>query len=203
MSSLQHVYRRGHVFWWRRVLRLSGGRRLNIRISLKTVDRSAARNLGAAMTAATGGVLAMLDQKARMADSRPTQQELQAIAKAADGELLSDLCTEQRSSPSMSSLHSVNNRALVDYYQRLANLGGHASLLPNEESRLREEDGWDEVRLEDLRTIIQLREQEGKTRFDHGNRPPSARAGLSAHGYAPLDGGTGALPSLSGRPHRR
>lgn len=46
MASIQHVYRRGHIFWWRRVLRIHGESGCDIRLSLGTADRRRARELG-------------------------------------------------------------------------------------------------------------------------------------------------------------
>lgn len=91
----------------------------------------------------------MLNQYA--AERTPTEAELQAIARAAYEKLLSEICQDQRSTPHHAELHSATNLAFADYYQRLANNGGHASLLPEEERRLSEEEGWDPQRIEDLR----------------------------------------------------
>ena len=55
MAALQHVYRRGHVFWWRRVHRLFGKSALDMRLSLGTMDRLRARDRGAVLTAMTPG----------------------------------------------------------------------------------------------------------------------------------------------------
>jgi hypothetical protein len=165
MASLQHVYRRGHIFWWRRIHRFSNGMILDVRLSLKTVDRLDARNRGAALTAASGGVLEMLDHKAKANDARPTEDELQAIAKIAYDELLTEICTDQRSTPHLRDAQGASNLAFADYYQRLTNNGGHASLLPAEERELAETWEWDRQRIDDLRHIVQLREEKGHTRI--------------------------------------
>jgi hypothetical protein len=54
---------------------------LNVRLSLRTTDRKAARNMAAALTAVTPKVLEMLDKRAKQ-KTDITEQELQAIAKA-------------------------------------------------------------------------------------------------------------------------
>lgn len=156
MASLQHVYRRGHVFWWRRIHPISGRRPLDVRISLKTFDRLEARNRGAALTASTGGVLVMLNEKV-VSGREPTEQELQDIAKAMYGELLSSLCTDQRATPGMAKFHSEANRAYVDYFERLRNFGGCYSLLAGEEAGLRDS-GWTDQRVADLKRIVALSE---------------------------------------------
>ncbi|WP_314376232.1 hypothetical protein [Sphingomonas paucimobilis] len=92
MDRLQHVYRRGHIFWWRRIHRLSDNGTLDVRLSLRTTNRKAARNLGAALTAVTPKVLEMLDRRAKQ-KTDITEQELQAIAKAMYEERLAEVCT--------------------------------------------------------------------------------------------------------------
>ena len=159
LASLQHVYRRGHIFWWRRVHPISGRRPLDIRISLKTFDRREARNRGAALTASSGGVLDMLNGK--VAGGRePTEQELQDIAKAMYGEQLARLSSDQRAVPSMDDFHSQANRAYVDYFQRLQKHGGRLSLLPSEEDELIA-NGWSEDRVADLKRVIALSDDAG------------------------------------------
>lgn len=112
----------------------------------------------------------------------PPRRTCRPIAKAAYGELLAELCTDQRSSPIEAEYHSASNLAFADYYQRLADNGGHLSLLDEEECRLAEQ-GWDEQRIADLRTIIKLREDDGCTRL----RDELIDAKLWALGYEPND----------------
>lgn len=157
MAALQHVYRRGHVFWWRRVHRLFGNSRIDVRLSLGTTDRLRARNRGAVLTAMTPGVVEMLDGK-RKAEGAITERELQTIAKAMYEERLSEVCFDQRSTPYYSDIHSAANRAFVDYFDRLTQLGGHTSFLPAEQRQL-EEKGWEPQRIADLKTIIAMREE--------------------------------------------
>lgn len=60
MASLYHVYRRGHIFWWRRVHFSFHIKQVDVRLSLGTPDRRQARNRGAALTASYDRVVAML-----------------------------------------------------------------------------------------------------------------------------------------------
>ena len=182
MSTFQHVYRRGHVFWWRRIHRLSGGRTLDLRLSLRSYERSQAVSRGAALTAATGGVVVMLNRRIEAAAAKPTEAELQAMAKAAYEELLAEFCTEQRSRPYDAEEHSFVNLAYADYYNRLARNGGHMSLMEGEVTRLAGE-GWDEQRIADLRTIVNLREDRDITRLT----PKLMDAKLRAFGFEPTD----------------
>ncbi len=164
MSPFQHVYRRGHIFWWRRVHRLSDGRTLDLRLSLRTYERLQAVSRGAALTAAMGGVMAMLNGRMKTAGKSLTEMELQALARSAYDELLTEICTDQRSTPYYAAYHSAANLAFADYYDRLARNGGHMSLVEEEEQQL-VESGWDEQRIADLRRIVKLREDQGVTRL--------------------------------------
>jgi integrase len=124
----------------------------------------------------------MLNSRITAAAAKPTEEELQALAKAAYDELLAQLCTEQRSTPYYAEHHTATNLACADYYDRLAGNGGHMSLLPEEERKLAAQ-GWSQQRIADLRTIVQLRENENITRF----QPGSIDAKLRAIGFEPTD----------------
>ena len=159
MASLQHVYRRGHIFWWRRIHFSHHNKRIDVRLSLGTPDRLQARNRGAVLTAAYDRVTAMLNQRLRE-DCGLTEHDIQRIARDMYGERLAELCTAQRASPSDADMLSAANRAYVDYFARLQRQGGHASLLAAEERQLQAA-GWDEDRIDDLKAIICQREDRG------------------------------------------
>lgn len=161
LASIQHVYRRGHIFWWRRVHSLFNDFRLDVRLSLKTASRPEARNRGAALTASTGSVLAMLNDHVREADQMPTEAEIQAMARSIYEKVLAQTCAQQREEPGLADLHAVGNLAYIDFYHRMTRHGGHMTLLPGEEARLRGE-GWDDDRVNDLRGTITLYE-DGKS----------------------------------------
>ena len=54
MASQQHMYRRGAVYWWRRVLDLSPSVRYDMRISLRTTIKTEARQRAGFLTALAG-----------------------------------------------------------------------------------------------------------------------------------------------------
>jgi integrase len=117
------------------------------------------------------------------ADPCLTETKLQSIAKTAYERLLAELCQDQRSTPYQAPLHSASNVALAHYYQRLADNGGHFSLLPAEERRLAEQKGWEPQQVELLKTIIKAREEQGITRF----QPAYIDGLLREHGFLPTD----------------
>ncbi len=159
MASLQHVFRRGHIFWWRRVHYSFHTKPIDVRLSLGTPDRLQARNRGAVLTASYDRVVSMLNDRIRDSGGM-TERELQAIARTMYEERLAEVCTEQRATPDDAEYHSATNRAFVDYFQRLTSRGGHMSFLPDEQSAL-EAQGWDAQRIADLKTVIALRENRG------------------------------------------
>lgn len=57
MSAIQHVYRRGAVYWWRRRLRCVDGARKPIAVSLRTGQRFLARSIAATLTLITDRLL--------------------------------------------------------------------------------------------------------------------------------------------------
>lgn len=154
MANVQHVYRRGHVFWWRRVIRFLDGRTVEVRLSLQTLDRREARNRGAALTAQTMAVTEMLEAHMKPIDARPTEAELKAMAAVAYNERLGQFCDEQRANPQQAAMHSAANLAYADYYHRLATNGGSIPFFEGEEEQLAAQ-GWDDQRIERLRVLVE------------------------------------------------
>lgn len=156
MASIQHVYRRGHTFWWRRVLRLFNGQIFDIRISLRTADRQRAREVGAVLTAATGGVKMLMEERVtRRSDERPTEIELQAIAKAEFENQRARYCDQQREHPQHHLMHSAANAAYADYYQRMIDTGGRPCVDAADEAALAA-NGYSAERIERLKALIDL-----------------------------------------------
>lgn len=99
---------------------LFNGQIFDIRISLRTADRQCAREVGAVLTAATGGVKMLLEERVtRRADERPSEIELQAIAKAEFENQRARYCDQQREHPQHHLMHSASNAAYADYYHAL------------------------------------------------------------------------------------
>ena len=155
MASIQHVYRRGRIFWWRRIFRLSPDSKCDIRLSLGTADRRRATELGAMLTAASGGVTMLVEEQVRRrADERPTEAELQAIAKAEFQNQLARYCDMQREHPQHRAMQSAANLAYADYYQRMMDTGGRPEFAPGEEAGLLASD-YPLERLERLKIVIE------------------------------------------------
>jgi len=104
----------------------------------------------------------MLEHQLRSAEARPTETELQQIAKRAYDELLADLLTGQRSQPWAAEEQRTANQAMI---QRLMDNGGHASVSERDiDQRLAE--GWSEDRTANMAQVVRLREKERSSRSD-------------------------------------
>ncbi len=160
MATLQHVFLRGHVFWWRRVHLAIYTKRIDVRLSLRTKDRLEARNRGAALTAAMPKVTDVLKENAE-ANPDITEVELREIAARMYSAILEELCTKQRSTPYDAEWHSIANLTYIDHFQRLTNLGGRMSFLASEE-KAKEQEGWSAQRIADLKMVI-ARSEEGNS----------------------------------------
>ena len=153
LANPQHPFRRGHIFWWRRVHRLFNSTVIDVRLSLRTASRADACNRGAALTAATQDVVDLMNERATKAiDARPTEDELRQMARAAYGERLGRICDEQRAKPHAASLLSFRNRSYADYFERLCKNDGRIEMVEGEEQALHFS-GWDNQRIGILRTM--------------------------------------------------
>ena len=168
MASIQHVYRRGHIFWWRRVLCILGESGCDIRLSLGTADRRRARELGAMLTAASEDVTMLVEEQARRRpDERPSEAELQAIAKAEFQNQLARYCDMQREHPRHRAMHSAANRAYADYYQRMIDTGGRPGFATGEEEELLAA-RYPLERLERLKIVIEQHHSGGQPAIKPG-----------------------------------
>lgn len=124
----------------------------------------------------------MLEQRIRAADARPTEDELQAIARQAFAEKLAAFCDDQRAHPHHAEDFARANQTWADYYDRLVRNGGHGPMVDNEEQAWRMM-GWDAQRAANLRVAI--------AHVEEGNPPISRRFvdhHLRALGYEPHNG---------------
>ncbi len=103
-----------------------------------------------------GQVISMLEQRITKAvDARPTEDELEAMARDAYQEILAHICGRQRREPFLASEHSKANSLWADYYDRLAWNGGHIPFVSGEEEML-EKAGWSSARIDALRSAIDI-----------------------------------------------
>ena len=76
------------------------------------------------------------EQARRRPDGRPSEAELQAIAKAEFQNQLARYCDQQREHPRHRAMHSAANLAYADYYQRMIDTGGRPGFATGEEAEL-------------------------------------------------------------------
>jgi hypothetical protein len=93
------------------------------------------------------------EQARRRVDERPSEAELQAIAKAEFQNQLARYCDMQRQHPQHRAMHSAMNLAYADYYQRMIETGSQPAFRPGEEAALLAS-GWELERLERLKLLM-------------------------------------------------
>lgn len=98
MPKIPHTYRRGAIYWFRKVLRLFDGRRLDIRLSMDTARPAEARAASQVLAVATTGVTKMLNQKLSR-ERWLTDDDLRSMANAAYQQTLAQLRTAERKNP--------------------------------------------------------------------------------------------------------
>ena len=85
MASLQHVFRRGQIFWWRRVHYSFHTKPIDVRLSLGTPDRLQARNRGAVLTASYDRVVSMLNDRIRASGGMSGASDQAELRRVTDG----------------------------------------------------------------------------------------------------------------------
>lgn len=167
LASIQHVYRRGAIYWWRRTHVLGDKSRVETRLSLRTANPKEARLRSAALAAGTAGVLELMgDIPFKDPTACPTMDELQKMAKAAYDQILSRFIAQQRSEPSRAAEFSLSNRTSADVYGYLHSNGGKFELAEADRANLVAR-GWDDDRIKRLREALEHANQ--------GNFPISLR----------------------------
>ncbi len=132
MATQQHLYRRGPIYWWRRVLELSPSVRCDIRLSLRTSVKAEAQHRAGYLTAmAGGGTMAVVlnDSAPTEPDRVMTASELTAIYKRGLDTALARFIYQQHLLPGEAVLNRQPNEASADYYQGLIDTGGTAAVM--------------------------------------------------------------------------
>jgi integrase len=102
----------------------------------------------------------------RRPDERPSEAELQAIAKAEFQNQLARFCDQQREHPAHRPMHSAMNLPYADYYQRMMDTGGRPEFAEGEEAALLAP-GWSLQRLERLKLLIEQHHEVGQPAIKH------------------------------------
>jgi integrase len=108
-------------------------------------------------------------------DERPSEAELQAIAKAEFQNQLARYCDMQREHPRHRAMHSAANLAYADYYQRMIDTGGKPQFASSEETALLAE-GYPLERLERLKIVIEQHHGGGQPAIKHSTMAFHLRA---------------------------
>ncbi|MEA3040889.1 MAG: hypothetical protein QOC65_378, partial [Sphingomonadales bacterium] len=116
----------------------------------------------------------------RRADERPSEAELQAIAKAEFQNQLARYCDMQREHPQHRAMHSAANLAYADYYQRMIDTGGRPEFERGEEAALLAS-GYPLERLERLKIVVEQHHGAGQPAI----KPNTLAYHLRAIGFEP------------------
>lgn len=111
----------------------------------------------------------------RRADERPSEAELQAIAKAEFQNQLARYCDMQREHPRHRAMHSAANLAYAEYYQRMIDTGGRPEFADGEEAALLAS-GYPLERLERLKIVIAQHHGGGQPAIKHSTMAFHLRA---------------------------
>jgi integrase len=111
----------------------------------------------------------------RRPDERPSEAELQAIAKAEFQNQLARYCDMQREHPRQRAMHSAANLAYADYYQRMIDTGGRPEFAEGEEPALLAS-GYPLERLERLKIVIGQHHCSGQSAIKHSTMAFHLRA---------------------------
>lgn len=132
MSAQQHLYRRGPIYWWRRVLELSPSVRCDIRLPPRTSVKAEARHRAGYLTALAGSkaMATVLDDAMTSEPDRVmTASELAVIYKGALDSALARFTYQQSMLPGEGVFNRQINEASADYYQWLIDTGGVAAAM--------------------------------------------------------------------------
>ena len=154
MATQQHLYRRGPIYWWRRVLPIGASRSYDARISLRTSAKNEARERAGFLTGMTGSraMTTMLEKYAETLaiDRRVTATQLVKIYKDGLDEALAHFIGQQDLLPGRGAINRQLNEASGDYYQWLIDTGGLTTEVSDEYAAGLELREFDPERIERL-----------------------------------------------------
>lgn len=161
MASQQHLYRRGAIYWWRRVITIGDSRSYDARISLRTSSKKDARSRAGYLTAMTGSneMASLLEKHAATlaVDRRITATQLKKIYKDGLDAALARFIEQQDALPGRGALNRQVNEASGDYYQWLIDTGGQTTVVSDEYAAGLEARDFDPERIERLRVTAATR----------------------------------------------
>lgn len=161
MATQQHLYRRGPIYWWRRVLTIPDSRSYDARISLRTTSKSEARERAGYLTAMTGSrmMATMLEEYAatQAANRRIKATELDKIYKDGLDAALARFIGQQDMLPGRGALNRQLNEASGDFYQWLIDTGGQTTMVSDDYAAGLEAREFDPERIERLKVTAATR----------------------------------------------
>jgi integrase len=138
MASIQHAYRRGAVYWWRRRIPLGGGGYLALYLSLRTRRPAEARRRAHAMTVVSDDIKSHILDVTEAILSREARKR---IFQTALERQLDRIITDQVDTPQEAEAHRRLNAFFAALYRVWAARGTAALPVAADLDRLRG-DGW-------------------------------------------------------------
>ena len=140
MASIQHAYRRGAVYWWRRRISLGGGGYLALYLSLRTRRPAEARRRAHALTVVSDDIKSHILDVTEAILSREARKRI--FQTALEGQL-DRIITDQLDTPQEADAHRRLNAFFAALYRVWATRGTAAVPEAADLDQLRAE-GWTE-----------------------------------------------------------
>jgi integrase len=151
MASIQHAYRRGAVYWWRRRISLGGGGHVALYVSLRTRRPTEARRRAHALTVASDELKTHILEMTQAILSSGARK---GIFQTALQRQLDKIITDQVDKPQPAESHRRANAFFAALYRVWA-ARGTAALPEAADLDLLRKDGWSE---EDLQAFAHFAE---------------------------------------------
>lgn len=144
MASIQHAYRRGAVYWWRRRLPLDEGRSASLYVSLRTRRPAEARRRAIALTLVSEEIRThILDVSEPILSGEARKRLFQTALQRQLDRIIAD----QVETPQEEAAHRKTNLFFATLYRIWARRGAEAALERSDLEELRAS-GWSEADVE-------------------------------------------------------
>ena len=182
MRAVQHVFRRGAVYWWRRRLLHKDGEsaRVPIAFSLRTRDLSIARSIAAHIAVASDG---MLRQEGReMLSAAQARSMLEAVARKHLAKM--DRLAVMETADGVSTEEGRSSDRVMGWTRRLQAVQGASAIVGDAERRMLAENGLAQSEIDQVGHVLEL-----LRRASNGSSPRRRLKALLAECEAPRSEG--------------
>jgi hypothetical protein len=178
VRAVQHVFRRGAVYWWRRRLIHKNGESARVRIafSLRTRDLWRARSIAAHLAVASDGMLRQ--ERREMLSAAQTRSMLEAVAR---GHLVKmDRLAVIETADGVSAEEGRSSDRVMGWARRLQAVQGAFATVGGAERRMLAENGLAQSEIDEVGQVLDL-----LRRASNGSSPRQRLVALLAECGAP------------------